>query len=284
MANFRLSCHQITWGRELDKALEDISHYGYRGTETFATVVDDFAGREDELRHKFKSHNLQLTALYGGGDMHIAGKEQEIIDWNIKIAKFIQSMGADRLVLGPGRPRPEGGPTKQHIKTMAAVATEIASASLDYGVITGIHPHWNTPVQERDEISSIFDAVDTDLVKMVLDPAHIAKANADPVEVCETYGDIITYVHIKDYSPDLDTEEANTPDIQGNAPSLAFFSELGEGIVDTPGFVNQLRKNNYDGWLTIELDRTQTSPRQSLENNTRYLTDVMKFDISGDNA
>ena len=59
MANFRLSCHQITWGKELDQALEDISHFGYRGTETFATVVDDFDGREDELRDKLQEERLK---------------------------------------------------------------------------------------------------------------------------------------------------------------------------------------------------------------------------------
>ncbi len=69
----------------------------------------------------------------------------------------------------------------------------------------------------------------------------------------------------------------------GRAPTLAFFSELGDGIVDTPAFVQVLRDADYDGWLTIELDRTQTTPRQSLANNTRYLREVLGFEIGGDN-
>jgi len=98
-----------------------------------------------------------------------------------------------------------------------------------------------------------------------------------------TYKDIITYVHIKDYSPELDTEDAVKPVGQDNAPSLAFFSELGRGIVDTPGFVDELRKADYDGWLTIELDRTQTTPRESLAENTTYLKEVMGFEIGDEN-
>ncbi len=283
MATFKLGCHQITWGRDLDGALQDISDFGYKGTETFAFVVDDFAGREDELTEKIKAKNLQLTALYGGGDMHVAGKEAEVIEYNLKIARFLESMGADRLVLGPGRGRPEPRPTDEHIKTMARVAEEIGKACLDMGIVAGIHPHWGTPVQEREDITRIFDEVDTSVVKMVLDPAHIAKAGADPLEVVQTYKDIITYVHIKDYSPELDTPEPEQAIGQDNAPKLAFFSELGRGIVDTPGFVDELRKADYDGWLTIELDRTQTTPRESLAENTKYLQEVMGFDIGGEN-
>ena len=53
--------------------------------------------------------------------------------------------------------------------------------------------------------------------------------------------------------------------------------------MDTPGFVDELRKADYDGWLTIELDRSQTTPRESLAENTMYLQEVMGFDIGGEN-
>ncbi len=282
MATFRLSVHQITWGHDLDLALKEISEFGYRGAETFANVVDDFAGREDELRAKFDDAGVRLTALYGGGRFWAAGEEAETIEWNMRIADFLASMGADRFVLGPSAPRLAEGTSDQQFQTMATVANEIGERCLELGVIAGIHPHWATPVQEESEIHRIFDMVDTDKVKMVLDPAHIAKAGADPLAICERYASIISYVHIKDYSPELETPDANKPQ-EGRAPTLAFFSELGKGIVDTPGFVQVLREADYDGWLTIELDRSQTTPRESLANNTQYLREVLNFDIGDDN-
>ncbi|MXY12922.1 MAG: hypothetical protein F4Y46_02645 [Chloroflexi bacterium] len=63
MANFRLSVHQITWGQNLELALKEISEFGYRGTETFAGVVEVFAGRDDDLRAKFSDAGVRLTAL-----------------------------------------------------------------------------------------------------------------------------------------------------------------------------------------------------------------------------
>ena len=89
-------------------------------------------------------------------------------------------------------------------------------------------------------------------------------------------------MHIKDYSPDLDTPEANVR-VGGYTPSLAFFSELGHGIIDLPAIIDMLRGAGYDGWLTVELDESQTTPRESLEVNTAYLKDLLGFDVAAEN-
>jgi len=34
----------------------------------------------------------------------------------------------------------------------------------------------------------------------------------------------------------------------------------------------------------VELDRSQTTPRQSLDVNSRYLTERLGFDLGGENA
>jgi inosose dehydratase len=283
MAKFRCSVHQITWGAEnLIQALDDIHDFGYRGMETFAYVVDEFAGREDQLKSMLDERDLQLSGLYGGGPMHDASSETEVVDFNLKVAKFLERMGSHHLVLGPGR-RPDGGPSSAEMRQMARVVTTIAEGARDMGVAVGVHPHWNTVVQNRNEITDFFDQVDTSLVKMVLDPAHIAKAGDDPVEVAETYADIIVYAHMKNYLPELDTPEATVPH-EGLAPTLAFFSELDRGTVDIVAMIAALRKADFDGWLTVELDRTQTTPRQSLEVNTRFMTEVLGFDVASENS
>ena len=282
MARFRCSVHQITWGAEnLIPALDDISDFGYRGMETFAYVVDDFDGREDELKSMLGQRNLQLSGLYGGGLMHDPAAETEVVDYNLKVVEFLERMDSHHLVLGPGR-RPEGGPSSAEIAQMARVVTRISEGARDMGVAVGVHPHWNTVIQDRDEITEFFDQVDTDLVKMVLDPAHVAKAGDDPVEVAETYADIIIYAHMKNYLPELDTPEAAVPH-EGLAPTLAFFSELDQGTVDIVAMIEALRKADFDGWLTVELDRSQTTPRQSLEVNTRFMTEVLGFDVAAEN-
>jgi inosose dehydratase len=262
------------------EALDDIHEFGYAGVETFATVVDEFAGREDEFKALLEQRNLRLSALYGGGAMHEAAGQADVIEQNLRIGRFLQSMGCDRLVLGPGRRNPAGHPPED-FERLARAANEIGLGCRELGVAVGIHPHWNTVVQERDEIARIFDLVDTSTVKLVLDPAHIAKAGDDPVEVAEAYQDILVYLHLKDYRPDLNSDRSGEP-VDEDAPRLAFFGELGTGVVDIRGLVAVMRQAGYHGWLAVELDRSQTTPRQSLEVNTRYLIEELGFDVGGD--
>ena len=281
MATFRCSCHQITWGDHLVEALDDIGSFGYLGTETFGTVVTQFEGRSSEFKALLEARGLQLSALYGGGPLHDPTTQHDTIQRNLDLARFLHEMGSNQLVIGPGRRN--GPPSTQDLKRLAESTTEIGAAAKDLDITTGLHPHWNTVIQDRDEISQFFDLVDTDIVKLALDPAHIAKAGDDPVEVASTYRDILVYMHIKDYVPELDTDRPEIPSAQDHAPRIAFFGELGTGIVDLPAILEVAREADYDGWLTVELDRSQTTPRESLEVNSRYLTDQLGFDLSKPN-
>ena len=264
------------------EALDDIGSFGYAGTETFGTVVTEFAGRAHDFQAMLQARGLRLSALYGVDSLHDPAQHREAIAENLAIVNFLHEMGSDRLVIGPARR--DGTPTDADIRQFASGATEVAAAARDLGIVTGMHPHWNTVIQERDEITRFFDAVDTDLVKLALDPAHIAKAGDDPVEVASTYRDILTYMHIKDYVPELDVETPELASAQDHAPRIAFFGELGTGVVDLPALLDVAREAGYDGWLTVELDRSQTTPRQSLEANSRYLTERLGFDLGGENA
>src|SRR4029450_1292810 len=94
------------------------------------------------------------------------------------------------------------GPTPDDLRAMAETMNEIGRRTRDeVGVLACCHPHWGTTIQERDEITRIFDLVDPRAVFMTADPAHMAKAGYAPVEVFRAYRGIIKYVHIKDYRP-----------------------------------------------------------------------------------
>ena len=49
------------------------------------------------------------------------------------------------------------------------------------------------------------------------------------------------------------------------------FFELGKGGVDFPAIVNILRQNSYQGWITVELDSTLRTPKESARISKNYL-------------
>lgn len=270
--SIRISCHGITWGRNgFDRAVDEISRLGFEGFEAFAFVVDDFGfGRIDELRAILDRHGLRLVALYGGGEMHDASQHELLVARNVRIARFLELTGADRLVLGPGR-RGQRAPSREELLNMVHCANEIGRRTLEHGVQACIHPHVNTVLEKLSEIDLVLDRVDPRFVALAADTAHFRKGNPDvptaEIDVFRRYADRIKYVHLKDWDPDLPPETSG----EGGTAVIKDFVELGQGRVDLSGCVEILRQQGYNGWLTIELDYTRRTPWESVAMSKEYL-------------
>jgi inosose dehydratase len=278
--SIRISCHGITWGRDgFDRAVEEISQLGFEGFEAFAFVVDDFGfDRIDEFKRVLREHGLRLVALYGGGDMHDLSQHEALVARNVRIARFLSLNDADRIVLGPGR-RPHGGPTRDHLLNMVHCANEIGRRTLELGVLACIHPHVNTALEKIAEIDLVMDRLDPRFVAMAADTAHFRKGNPEvptaEVDVFERYADRIKYVHLKDWDPDLPPEVSGA----GGTAVIKDFVELGQGKVDLKGCVEILRRRGYNGWLTIELDYTRRTPRESVSMSKDYLVSQLGLSL-----
>lgn len=265
----RVACHTITWGQDrFETAIEEIHGLGFRAVETFASVADEYD--VPTFRNLISAQSVELISLYGGGSMHIPEEFADVVEHNVRIARFLEQNGAQRLVLGPGR-RPEGGPSKEDLQALAACANEIGRRTQEHGVLSCLHPHVHTVVEKIDEIDYVFDLLDPELVGMAADTAHFAKGNesVDGAEVLlfDKYRDRIKYVHLKDWDPTLPAEKTG----EGGTAVIRDFTELGQGKVDLGGCINVLREADYDGWLTIELDYTRKTPIESVSLSKDYL-------------
>jgi inosose dehydratase len=271
----RVACHTITWGEpNLEDALREIHDLGFHAFETFASVSQTYANRHDAFRQLLRETQLDLISLYGGGDMHIASAAAGVIEKNVDIARFLSAFGANRMVLGPAR-RNQTAPTEAELRQLAATANEIGRQTSELGVLACLHPHVYTVVESIAEIDFVMGLLDHDVVGLAADTAHFAKGNAD-VPGAETilfrrYAEQIKYVHLKDWDANL------PPDFDEHSltPVIRDFTELGQGNVDLRGCVDILRGVGYDGWLTIELDYTRKTPRESVQISKDYLESAL---------
>ena len=274
----RISCHGITWGRDgFAQAVAEISQMGFEGFEAFAFVVDDFGfERIGEFKEILARHGLKLVALYGGGNLHDPTLFEELVARNARIARFLQLNGADRIVLGPGRRR-QPRPTRDDLLNMVHCANEIGRRTLELGVLPCIHPHVATALEKVDEIDLVMERLDPRFVALAADTAHFRKGNPElptvDVDLFRKYVERIKYVHLKDWDPSLPPESTG----QGGTAIVRDFVELGQGQVDLKGCVDVLRRGGYDGWLTIELDYTRRTPRESVGMSKEYLEKELRL-------
>jgi inosose dehydratase len=164
---------------------------------------------------------------------------------------------------------------------MAKTMNELGKRISDQGLKLGVHAHLWTQLQDREEIDHLMESTDPHHVYMVLDTGHITMAGIDPVELTKTYVDRIVEFHMKDCKPeDRGGHKGAIPQREGYTDKgKRIFYELGRGGVDFPGILAVLRKNRWKGWLTVELDSSDTTPKESAGQSRKYLEDVLKLTL-----
>jgi len=276
MVDNPISCHLITWGEDLDTGMREASELGFHACETFTHLALAYEDRIDEFRELLGTRGLRLSALYGGGRFSDPAQAEDVIAYNTKVARFLAAMGVDRIVFGPRGPR-EGKTDLARLRQMATTINEAAKRTADLGVLACVHPHLGTELQDRDELDAVMELTDDRFVYFCPDTAHLAAAGADVPEVIRTYGSRMRYMHIKDLTP-ADPDPAVFASSAGNE-QLPIFCELGLGTVDFAPIMAALGDVGYNGWITVEIDKSTSTPYQSLRQCRDFLINNLGFSL-----
>ena len=258
----KVACHLITWGDDTETGLAEASALGYRACETFTHLALRYEDDVPAFLDLLGAQGFQLSALYAGGRFTDPAQREEVVAQNVRVARFLAACGADRIVFGPGGPRRPEGTSYEELKIAAATIDEAARRCADLGVRACVHPHMWTELQAGEEIDAVLGLTNPEFVWFAPDTAHLQKAGLDPVAVMRKHRERIAYCHLKDVSPD-EGDPDTFPILKGDEP-LPVFCELGLGGVDLPAAVGFLRDTGYDGWVTIEIDQSTSTPYESL--------------------
>ena len=124
----------------------------------------------------------------------------------------------------------------------------------------------------ENEIDFIMNNTDSALVAFGPDTAHMTAGKCDPVKMIKKYADRVKFTHLKDITSD-GVEAAG---MQAWVEVYSNFRELGKGIVDFPSIFKILDSVGYDGFLTVELDRSRFGNKESAIISMKYLKDNYK--------
>jgi inosose dehydratase len=125
-----------------------------------------------------------------------------------------------------------------------------------------VHPHLGTEIQDEDEIDAIMELTDPRHVFFAPDTAHLSSAGIDVAQMLRRYGERVAYMHLKDLTPD--NPDAQTFPILSGNEALPIFCELGLGTIDFDPIIAAIDEIGYDGWLTVEIDQSTSTPINSL--------------------
>ena len=267
MSRNPISCHLITWGEHFEQALREVEELGFHACEPFPRNALAYEQRPAAFQELLAAHHLRLSALYGGGRFGNPTRREEIIAYNTRLARFLAAIGVDRLVLGPGGPRTPGGSTDEELREAAKTINEMARACYDLGVLACVHPHLGTEIETEPEIDLIMELTDPRYVFFCPDSAHLTGAEINVPNMIRRYGERMRYMHIKDLRAGVIEERRNQKagsKVESGTEQLPIFCELGRGVIDYGPIMKALQDVDYRDWITVEIDVSLTTPKESL--------------------
>lgn len=253
------------WGTEtkeqFEQAARDMAQIGYRYYESVKAAVDLFTANPHEFEDINARYGIQPASFY----FHMSGDRAEDVDGLKAKLPFLQKHGVHHINLqgvwvGQRRATPE-----EEAYTLSVIQ-EVGRICRDYDILPCVHPHMNTSVMVEDQIDAVMERTDPDQVGFGPDTAHMLGAGCDPVAIIRRYAKRVAFTHLKDLMGDV-----RATGFEAGVEVYDNFCELGRGNVDFPAIFEILRGVGYDGFLTVELDRSRTSNFESAKENFAYL-------------
>lgn len=250
-----------------EQVLDEIKETGYLGTE-----LGDWGYMPTDpnlLRKEITKRDLQLLGAFVPVALVDASKHPEGLESAMRVANLMHKAGYEDAFIvladdnasvlertkNAGRITPEMGLSQAQWKVFAKGADKIAKAVKDaFGIRTVFHHHCAGYVETPQEIDTLMELTDPNLVGLCLDMGHYAFGGGDPVKALEMYRDRIWHVHFKDYDPTAAQDSRKEDGDYFDALQRGVFCELGKGEVDFKAVVDLLTNTGYDDWVVVEQD------------------------------
>jgi inosose dehydratase len=250
---FRIACHTITWGPapDVERMLAEIAGAGYEGVELFQKP--EILGPASQLRRTLDARSLVPVNLSGGA-VDLSRTARPVMEASQQRLRYAAAVGATVATSVCGPRVPDGIVRASDYEALAANLEELCEFADPLGIRIAHHPHIGFLVEDALEVDRLMQL--TGRLGLLVDTGHLRAAGSDPLEVLERHRSRVAYLHLKDW---------NTTWGAGIRDYTNCGAELGEGNlgIDFPGILRALREWGYDGWVTVELDRSRRTPAES---------------------
>ena len=269
-----------------EQVLDEMRETGYAGTELgdWGFMPTDPA----QLSEVLEERGLLLLGAFIPVSWTDAVKRDEALDSALRTAMLMRDAGSSEafMVLADdngadsvrtakaGRVSQGDGWSSNQWKSVTQSINRFARSILEEtGLRSVFHHHAAGFVETPDEVETLLKGTDPNLVGLVLDMGHFTFGGGDPLPFLQAHGDRIWHVHFKDCHPKIAQRSREYEWDYFESVRQGVFCKLGEGEVDFPAIVAELKRQGYDDWIVVEQDVLpgMGDPRACAQHNRDYL-------------
>jgi sugar phosphate isomerase/epimerase len=268
MTGIRIAYDCSTWGRDgFMKSIDELGELCFWGIEASAEIVKQYYDKLYDFRQTLAVRGLHLAAMSDRIELAATAEELEKAAAFAKmVCEFLCINNGCILVLNALRR--QSGPAAEDMKHFAEFCNQVGEYSRRLRIKTCILPRLGHLVETRADMERALELADPALVYLCPDTGILAKLGENPVEVVRAHAGRIGHIHFKD----VDTQGAAE---LAEGGTEFFFAELGKGTVDFRAILDVLRNANYKGIITIELDKTRLTPKESAAISKAYMENIL---------
>jgi inosose dehydratase len=274
----RIATAPVSWGivevegwgsqRPYSEVLDEMRQAGYEGTELgpYGYLPTD----PILLRAELARRHLELVTAFVPIPLSDPERCEREFSTVLRVADLLSALGATLLILADalsprrmaiaGRVAPDDGLSEPQWEAAAASLHRIARACRARGLRVAFHHHAGTFVETPAEIERLLARTDPELIGLCLDTGHYVYGGGDPIRAVRTHGSRIWHVHAKDVAPKMLERVRRESLTFVEAVREGLFCPLGDGLVDFPTLIRELRAQGYRGWIVVEQDRDPDRP------------------------
>jgi inosose dehydratase len=242
----------INWGfkvESVEPGLRDSAKLGYWGYESYNDAVEP-VDQNPGWGKLLDQYKIPMPSSYFNFNLTDPTVRKAQVEKAIRLGKILKKNGGITAVLGPNGVNRATYDFKAAKNDLVATLNEVCKALTDLGLAAALHQHTGTCVDSRDEVYTVFDAVDTRVVKFGPDVGQLQKSGTDPVPVLKDFQSLLRNIHLKDYLGER---------------YWAGYCPLGKGKVDLPAVMDVLEKADGLQYVMVELDGGGRGPMEPFE-------------------
>lgn len=267
------------------RVLDEIAQSGYVGTELgdWGFMPTD----PKELQQELQQRKLSMLAAFVPIDFSDRSAHEAGAQIAIKTARLLSQVSETPFIVladengknavrtkNAGRITPQQGLSADQWQIYARGVEYVAKEVLkETGVKSVFHHHCAGFVETPSEVETLLSLTDPLLVGLCLDTGHYWFGGGNALDALKKHRERIWHVHFKDFDPAVARQAQEQGWGYFESVSRGVFCELGKGVVAFPQLVDELRQNNYTGWIVVEQDVLpgMGSPLESAHRNRKFL-------------